>query len=179
MDDFQVIERREISLLQLWLLQERLNGDIGTFGLRIEGAELSPDERLAEQLCELISPHIEESAASAFRPPTDTGGRLRVNVSFQGWKPGSIEILVAFGVTGGGVFQFFKNYPRFRKGVAMFIKDLNDHGPTILEQLRRFLNRRGSALAKIDPAAVPRTVVERPSLPEAPVRSRGGRRAKR
>lgn len=138
--DFQVIERREISLLQLWLLQDRLNGDIGTFGLRIEGDEFFHDERLAQQLCQLISPHIEASAASAFRVPNVW--QPRGNVSFQGWKPGSIEILVAVGAVGGGGFQFFKNYPRFREGVAMFIKDLNDHGPTILEQARRLLNRR-------------------------------------
>jgi hypothetical protein len=36
-----------------------------------------------------------------------------------------------------------------------------------------------SALAKLDPASVPKTRVERPPLPEAPARGRGGRRVRR
>jgi hypothetical protein len=35
------------------------------------------------------------------------------------------------------------------------------------------------ALAKLDPASVPKTRVERPLLPDAPARSRGGRRTRR
>jgi hypothetical protein len=36
-----------------------------------------------------------------------------------------------------------------------------------------------SALAKFDPSSVARPVIERPPLPEAPMRSRGGRRTRR
>jgi hypothetical protein len=36
-----------------------------------------------------------------------------------------------------------------------------------------------SALAKLDPASVPKPAVERKPLPETPMRSRGGRRARR
>ena len=36
-----------------------------------------------------------------------------------------------------------------------------------------------AALAKLDPGSVPKAVKERPPLPEAPMRSRGGRRARR
>jgi hypothetical protein len=36
-----------------------------------------------------------------------------------------------------------------------------------------------SALAKLDPASAPKPMAERPPLPEAPMRSRGGRRARR
>jgi hypothetical protein len=36
-----------------------------------------------------------------------------------------------------------------------------------------------SALAKLDPASAPKPMVERPPLPEAPMRSRGGQRARR
>jgi hypothetical protein len=36
-----------------------------------------------------------------------------------------------------------------------------------------------SALAKLDPASTPKPAIERPPLPEAPMRSRGGRRARR
>lgn len=36
-----------------------------------------------------------------------------------------------------------------------------------------------SALAKLDPASVPKTLPERKPLPEAPARARGGRRARR
>jgi hypothetical protein len=50
-------------------------------------------------------------------------------------------------------------------------EDRYPHSPR-LEPLR-------SALAKLDPASVPKAVKERPPLPEAPMRSRGGRRARR
>ena len=37
-----------------------------------------------------------------------------------------------------------------------------------------------SALAKLDPVSAPKPILERPPLPEAPIRSsRGGRRARR
>jgi hypothetical protein len=36
-----------------------------------------------------------------------------------------------------------------------------------------------AALAKLDPGSVPRPLPERKPLPEAPMRSRGGRRARR
>ncbi len=36
-----------------------------------------------------------------------------------------------------------------------------------------------SALAKLDPASAPRAIEPRTPLPEAPARSRGGRRARR
>jgi hypothetical protein len=36
-----------------------------------------------------------------------------------------------------------------------------------------------SALAKLDPTSVPKPLPERKPLPEAPMRSRGGRRARR
>jgi hypothetical protein len=36
-----------------------------------------------------------------------------------------------------------------------------------------------SALAKLDPSSVPKPLPERVPLPEAPMRSRGGRRARR
>ena len=151
--DFQVIERREISLLQLWLLQDRLNGDIGTFCIRIDGdlpvsdLSVSDCEPLAPVLSGIMAPHIEASLVSAFELPIEWRGRPRGivgrvdadpfapqhSVSFEGWKPGSIEVPIAFAAIAGGGFKFFKSYPQFRKGVAMFIKDLNDHGPTILE----------------------------------------------
>jgi len=134
--DFQVVERREISLLQLWLLQDRLNGDIGTFGLRIEGGEFFSDERLAIRLWQAISPYIKNSAESVFREPLDTGRRPRVDVSFQGWKPGSIEILIVIAV---GTYQFFKSYRTFRKGVAAFIQDLKDYGPQVSAHARSLL----------------------------------------
>jgi hypothetical protein len=36
-----------------------------------------------------------------------------------------------------------------------------------------------AALAKLDPASAPKPAVERPPLPEAPARARGGRRVRR
>ena len=141
-------------------VQDRLNGDIGTFGLRIEGDEFFQwpahsdrpievdGERVARRLCELMWPYIKESLASAFELPP--GLLERVDVSFEGWKPGSIEVQIAFhnsdmqmvgvgvltsaGLPAPGAFKFFKGYPQFRKGVE---KDLNDHGPAILQQVRR------------------------------------------
>ena len=85
--DFQAFERREISLLQLWLLQDRLNGDIGTFGLRIEG-DVFQSEQVAYLLYIEISAQIHASAISAFILPDE--GAPRVDISLQGWKPGSI-----------------------------------------------------------------------------------------
>jgi hypothetical protein len=131
-------------LLQLWLLQDRLKGDIGTFGLRIEGGEFSSDERLAIQLFQAILPYISHSAESVFRSPLDAGRRQSADISFQGWKPGSIEILFAVAI---GTYQFFRNYPKLHDGAATFIQDLKDYGPQVFAHTRAILAR-----AKDDPA---------------------------
>src|SRR5215469_15402273 len=90
--EFQVIERREVSLLQLWLLaagdlsqeqQARLNGDIGTFGIRVEGYRSFDDERSAQMLFDIVAPYIVDSLLLAFEPPRPTPD---VDVSFEGWK---------------------------------------------------------------------------------------------
>jgi hypothetical protein len=69
--------------------------------------------------------------------------------------------------------------------------DLNDdERAAILAALRQAIDRDRyplsprmrpfwTALGKFDPASVPKTRVERPPLPEAPARSRGGRRTRR
>jgi hypothetical protein len=69
--------------------------------------------------------------------------------------------------------------------------DLNDDElAAVVKALREMIDRDRyplsprlkpfkTALAKLDPASAPKTRVERPPLPEAPTRIRGGRRTRR
>src|SRR5579872_3237587 len=52
-------------------------------------------------------------------------------------------------------------------------------GSAFTHPLSPRLARLKSALAKLDPASAPRAAAPKPPLPEAPTRSRGGRRASR
>jgi hypothetical protein len=82
--------------------------------------------------------------------------------------------------------------PRRRHNIgAMATVDLTDDEQAalvayVLDRLReeKFpraprLNPVRSALGKLDPASIPQPRPERPPLPEAPMRSRGGRRMRR
>lgn len=164
-----MIKFRKISLLQLRLLQDRLNGDIGTFAIRIERGEFLSDQTI-------VPGDVRQNSlgcTGAFDLPLGGYTDHYLHVRFEKWKPGSVEIRITLCDWACSSRMLHRllvmdSNLAIPQGAGQFRQDLTDNGSKILAHAKIIL--LGAQI--LPPPVVPTLASPMPSKLRKPRASR-------
>jgi hypothetical protein len=98
---------------------------------------------LGKEIFDEIMPTIKDIADRHFFIEEDDASihQIITRITLENVIYGSLELTISVMSLFAGIYQFFRNYPRLRKGAIMFVEDLQAHAPSILTRARTVFRR--------------------------------------
>ena len=125
-----------INIYYLWDGKEELKDTFCTVKMRFIGPDFysSLTDDFKRDLSKTLHPTLQESADLEF-------GAEMVKVKNISIREGSIDVFFSLAAIGGGMYAFFKDYESLRKGVKLFVSDLQSKGPMLLRLVTDIFNK--------------------------------------